>query len=58
MQPSIVLKHEELAKCRETIKTGTPEQKAEAKKRAKELEKELFPPSLEKASIATDEQID
>lgn len=58
MQPSIILKHQELAKCRETIKTGTPEQKKQAKARAIELEKELKIFTNEKAQIATDEQPD
>lgn len=58
MQPSIILKHQELAKCRELIKIGTPEQKKQAKTRAIELEKELNIRNNDKAQLATDEQPD
>lgn len=57
MQPSEIHLREELLKCKEVVKSGTSEEKINAKARIKEIESALgIDKKLEKVSIATDEQ--
>lgn len=57
MQPSEIHLRQELLKCKEVVKSGTSEEKINAKARIKEIESTLgIDKKLEKASIATDEQ--
>jgi|JI9StandDraft_1071089.scaffolds.fasta_scaffold41165_5 hypothetical protein len=57
MQPSEIHIRQELLKCKEVVKSGTSDEKSNAKARIKEIESALgIDKKLEKASIATDEQ--
>lgn len=53
MQPSEIIKQNEIANCKEVIKNGTADEKKAAKARLKELEGES---PIAKAQLATDEQ--
>ncbi len=53
MQPSEIIRKQQIEACKETIKTGTPEEKKAAKARLNELTGNL---RLEAATISTDEQ--
>lgn len=57
MQPSEIHKRNELAVAKELLKSGTPEEKANAKVYIKELESQLgIKHKIERAQMATDEQ--